>query len=124
MSCHDLLATWTVNLSKMSATITQVSSKDADVPTASLPPIRDPSCYAPTTQPSLQPAINDIDGYLSTIGFAPPTTDNFANTATGNDQLDATYLNDWFYGNSSLMGLLEQDITYEWPDLNFMTAQQ
>jgi hypothetical protein len=80
---------------------------------------------APSTQPSMQPAINDIDGYLSAIGFAPPATENFANTATGNEQLDASYLNDWFYGNSSLMGLLEQDINYEWPpDLNFMPAQQ
>jgi hypothetical protein len=79
---------------------------------------------APPTQPSMQPAINDIDGYLSAIGFAPPATENFANNATGNEQLDASYLNDWFYGNSSLMGLLEQDISYEWPDLNFMPAQQ
>lgn len=80
---------------------------------------------APPMQPSMQPAINDIDGYLSTIGFAPPATDNFANNTTGSDQLDATYLNDWFYGNSSLMGLLEQDLTYPgWPDLNFMPTQQ
>ena len=79
---------------------------------------------APPSQPSMQPAINDIDGYLSTIGFAPPVAENSASNATGTDQLDAAYLNDWFYGNSSLMGLLEQDINYEWPDLNFMPAQQ
>jgi hypothetical protein len=80
---------------------------------------------APPTQPSMQPAINDIDGYLSTIGFAPPAaTENIADNPTGSDQLDATYLNDWFCGNSSLMGLLEQDLTYPgWPDLNFMPAQ-
>jgi len=79
---------------------------------------------APTTQPSMQPAINDIDGYLSAIGFAPPATDNFANNSTGGNQLDATYLNDWFYGNSSLMGLLEQDITYPgWSDVNFTPTQ-
>lgn len=79
---------------------------------------------APPMQPSMQPAINDIDGYLSTIGFAPPPTENFANNSLGNDQLDATYLNDWFYGNSSLMGLLEQDLTYPgWSDVNFMPAQ-
>ena len=80
---------------------------------------------APTTQPSMQPAINDIDGYLSAIGFAPPATENFANNATGNEQLNASYLNDWFCGNSSLMGLLEQDINYEWPpDLSFMPTEQ
>lgn len=79
---------------------------------------------APPMQPSMQPAINDIDGYLSTIGFAPPATEHFASSSLGNDQLDATYLNDWFYGNSSLMGLLEQDLTYPgWSDTNFMPTQ-
>ena len=79
---------------------------------------------APITQPSMQPAINDIDGYLSAIGFAPPATDTFADKSTVGNQSDATYLNDWFYGNSSLMGMLEQDITYPtWPDVNFTPNQ-
>jgi hypothetical protein len=79
---------------------------------------------APPAQPSMQPAINDIDGYLSTIGFAPPAMDSFANNATSSNELDATYLNDWFYGNSSLMGLLEQDLTGPgWPGLDFMPTQ-
>ena len=78
----------------------------------------------PLMQPSMQPAINDIDGYLSAIGFAPPAMDNFANNPTGGDQLDATYLNDWFQGNSSLIGLLDQDLSYPgWSDVNFMPAQ-
>jgi len=78
----------------------------------------------PIAQPSMQPAINDIDGYLSAIGFAPPAMDNFANNPTGSDQLDATYLNDWFQGNSSLIGLLDQDLSYPgWSDVSFMPAQ-
>jgi len=63
---------------------------------------------------SMEPAINDIDDYLSTIGFAPPvpTAMNGSTTDTSIDQyFDADYLNEWFSGNSSLMGLLEQDLT-------------
>lgn len=79
---------------------------------------------AAQTQGSMQPAINDIDGYLSAIGFAPPVPDNFNGTPAGGNQLDANYLNDWFYGSSSLMGLLEQDLTYPtWPDMNYMPNQ-
>lgn len=79
---------------------------------------------AAQTQGSMQPAINDIDGYLSAIGFAPPVPDNFNGTPAGGNQLDANYLNDWFYGSSSLMGLLEQDLTYPtWPDINYMPNQ-
>lgn len=78
----------------------------------------------PSAQASMQPAINDIDGYLSTIGFAPPAPDTFAGNSAGGNQLDANYLNDWFYGNSSLVGLLEQDFAYPgWQDLNFMPTQ-
>lgn len=79
---------------------------------------------APSTQASMQPAINDIDGYLSAIGFAPPVPDNFNGNPTAGNQLDANYLNDWFYGSSSLMGLLEQDLTYPgWSDMNYMPTQ-
>lgn len=63
---------------------------------------------------SMEPAINDIDGYLSTIGFAPPmpTAMNGGTEDSSIDQyFDADYLNEWFSGNSSLMGLLEQDFT-------------
>jgi hypothetical protein len=76
-------------------------------------------------QPSMQPAINDIDGYLSAIGFAPPAMDNFANNPISGDQLDATYLNDWFQGNSSLIGLLDQDLSSYpvWSDASFMPTQ-
>lgn len=78
----------------------------------------------PIMQPSIQPAINDIDNYLSAIGFGPPPIDNFANNSTDSAQLDAIYLNDWLYGNSSLMGLLEQDLTYPGqPDLGFMPGR-
>lgn len=83
------------------------------------------SSAVPSAPPSMQPAINDIDGYLSAIGFAPPMQDNFSSGASvpGN-QLDANYLNDWFYGSSSLMGLLEQDLTYPtWPDAGMMPNQ-
>ena len=66
------------------------------------------------TTPSMAPAINEIDGYLSTIGFAPPTAPA-ASGALGDTSIDqyfdADYLNEWFSGNSSLMGLLEQDLT-------------
>jgi len=60
----------------------------------------------------MAPAINDIDGYLSTIGFAPPTGAG-AGKGTAEPSVDqyfdADYLNEWFSGNTSLMGLLEQD---------------
>lgn len=44
---------------KKSATITQGHDKDPDVLTASFSPIRNPSCYASTAQPS----------HVSHIGF-------------------------------------------------------
>lgn len=51
----------------------------------------------------VQPEISEVNAYLSTIGFAPPA----ANSIQA-DSIDGapTYLNDWFYGNSSLMSLL------------------
>jgi hypothetical protein len=61
---------------------------------------------------SRQPAIDDIDGYLSTIGFAPPSMDTFDNSLVDDAQLDADHLSNWFQGNNSLMGLLEQDLAY------------
>ena len=61
-----------------------------------------------------QPAISDIDGYLSAIGFAPPvsqiTTD--VPPAMYDTQFDANYLNDWYSGNNSLIGLLDQDVPF------------
>ena len=62
---------------------------------------------------SLQPIIGQFDGYLSQLGFVPqpmpetrdviPTTDMDAN--------DPAYLQDWYFGNASLYGLLEQDLS-------------
>lgn len=81
---------------------------------------------------------SDIDDYLAAIGFAPPAqqqqqqqqqmefvgSGNFMSAAGGEEQQDvglsgdattmgndATYLNDWLCGNSSLLGLLEQDLS-------------
>jgi hypothetical protein len=54
-----------------------------------------------------QPAVNNIDDYLSAMGFLPPS-DSF----TGNAEYDTSFLADWYQGNSSLMGLLEQDLTF------------
>lgn len=60
------------------------------------------------------PAIGDIDGYLSTIGFAPPSLDS---TVMDDAQLDTNHVSNWFNANNSLMGLLEQDLAYMgWPD--------
>ena len=63
----------------------------------------------------MQPAMDDIDEYLSVIGFAPPVTESFPGASANDRHLDADYLNDWFNGNSSLIGLLEQDpISQNW----------
>ncbi|TKA68876.1 hypothetical protein B0A55_09252 [Friedmanniomyces simplex] len=61
-----------------------------------------------------QPAVNDIDGYLSTIGFAPPpgSVDGGPDMFGINEDFDASFLNDWYEGNNSLMGFLEQDMTF------------
>ncbi|KAK1021988.1 hypothetical protein LTS16_026087 [Friedmanniomyces endolithicus] len=62
-----------------------------------------------------QPAVNDIDGYLSTIGFAPPPPGGIAGGPEvfgGNEDFDASFLLDWYEGNNSLMGFLEQDPTF------------
>lgn len=66
-------------------------------------------------QGSLQPAITDIDDYLSAIGFAPPPQNNEHDLSAqplGDMSFDANYLNDWYSGNSSLMGMLEQDMFF------------
>lgn len=59
-----------------------------------------------------QPAVNDIDGYLSTIGFLPQSsnTNDVATAFDDNAEFDASFLADWFNGQNSLMGFLEQDI--------------
>lgn len=58
-----------------------------------------------------QPALDDIDGYLTTLGFAPPvgTANGAASAFDGEPEFDASFLIDWYAGNSSLMGFLEQD---------------
>lgn len=79
-----------------------------------------------TTQPGItivdssaewigQPAVNDIDEYLATMGFAPPpasAANVVPNPMDSNLDLDASFLMDWYQGNSSLMGFLEQDLSY------------
>ncbi|KAK0276305.1 hypothetical protein LTR35_010630 [Friedmanniomyces endolithicus] len=62
-----------------------------------------------------QPAVNDIDGYLSTIGFAPPPPGGIEggpDVFGGDEDFDASFLLDWYEGNNSLMGFLEQDLTF------------
>lgn len=65
---------------------------------------------------SMQPAISDIDDYLQAIGFAPPPPvdmQDFNNTGQLSEApFDANYLNDWYYGNSSMIGMLEQDMAF------------
>ncbi|KAK5738434.1 hypothetical protein LTR17_005962 [Elasticomyces elasticus] len=59
-----------------------------------------------------QPAVNDIDQYLTAIGFAPPTAlgDDGQIAMDGSMDFDASFLNDWYQGNNTIMGFLEQDI--------------
>jgi hypothetical protein len=81
---------------------------------------------------------SDINPYLAAIGFAPPMVaqqyqqqqqeleggqlipassagQGFQHVGFNGDNMamdyDATYLNDWYYGNSSLLGLLGQDFS-------------
>ncbi len=57
-----------------------------------------------------QPAVNDIDHYLGSLGFAPaPLADPDA-ILDGSEAFGPGFLNDWFQGNSSLIGFLEQDM--------------
>lgn len=68
-----------------------------------------------------QPAVHDIDNYLSTMGFmVPPATslDGFSSNDFGDVQYDANYLTGWYAGNSSLMGLLEQDMSLPIPAID------
>lgn len=73
---------------------------------------------APVLDPNVdwtgQPASNDIDTYLSTMGFAPPSGGNINGEPSGLDDLafDPSFLMDWYQGNNSLMGLLEQDTDF------------
>lgn len=64
---------------------------------------------------ALQSGIGDFDEYLSALGFAPqmfqvgPT-----DLPTSQFPLDgdmSSYLQDWYSGNASLYGLLEQDLS-------------
>ena len=64
---------------------------------------------------SWQPAIGELDGYLSALGFAPllPSAGHSdvypASSAMETDM--STHLYDWYSGNASLYGLLEQDLS-------------
>ncbi|KAK3071679.1 hypothetical protein LTR53_008219 [Teratosphaeriaceae sp. CCFEE 6253] len=60
-----------------------------------------------------QPALNDIDEYLTTLGFAPPSS----GVPPGNSdafgtepEFDASFLIDWYQGNSSFMNFLDYDL--------------
>ncbi|KAK5166583.1 uncharacterized protein LTR77_008126 [Saxophila tyrrhenica] len=57
-----------------------------------------------------QPAVNDIDQYLSTFGLAPTGTANGYGMSGGD--FDPSFLNDWYQANGSLMGFLEQDLLF------------
>ncbi|PNS18397.1 hypothetical protein CAC42_6214 [Sphaceloma murrayae] len=61
-----------------------------------------------------QVSTSDIDDYLASIGFAPVAVDGLGTgdgTDGGGDDLDTAAYMDWYQGNSSLMGFLEQDLT-------------
>ena len=53
-----------------------------------------------------QPVLNDIDEYLSTLGFAPPsgTADGASNASSGDLDFDASFLVDWHAGNLTRAG--------------------
>jgi hypothetical protein len=59
-----------------------------------------------------QPVVDDIDNYLLSMGLLPPSmaTEGQSSEIPGDAAFDPSFLNDWYQGNSSLMGLLEQDL--------------
>lgn len=57
-----------------------------------------------------QPTVSEIDNYLELIGFAPAPLADPDTILSGNEAFDPSFLNDWFQGNSSLVGFLEQDM--------------
>ena len=60
-----------------------------------------------------QPALDDIDGYLSTMGFVPQLDAGSGYGAMGSaEEFDASFLLDWYRGSNSLVGLLEQDVAF------------
>lgn len=65
----------------------------------------------PSTVAGMNP-IPDIDKYLASIGLAPHASSVAQYDASGseNDQMD--FLNDWYMGNTALMGFLEQDMAF------------
>ena len=69
-----------------------------------------------------QPAVNEIDEYLSIMGFAPPAIASGGPDPFGsNADFDASFLTDWYQGNSSLIGLLEQDLMFSTePEYGYM----
>jgi hypothetical protein len=60
-----------------------------------------------------QPMVDDIDNYLLSMGLLPPSMATEGDPAgmSGDPAFDPSFLNDWYQGNSSLMGLLEQDMS-------------
>ena len=63
---------------------------------------------------SWQPAIGELDDYLSVLGFAPLPSADQANGFPATSSVESglsTHLQDWYSGNASLYGLLEQDLS-------------
>ena len=60
------------------------------------------------------PASEDFDQYLAALGFAPQafqtTSDNVDSATDGYLDEDRSWLQDWYSGSQSLMGLLEFDL--------------
>ena len=71
----------------------------------------------------MQPAISDVDGYISAIGFAPPAPGYHSETSADNGQVETDYLSGWFIGNTSLIGLLDDLNSSSWLDPSYMPNQ-
>nr|POE46225.1 hypothetical protein CFP56_73187 [Quercus suber] len=65
---------------------------------------------SPTTQ-NLESVMGEFDGYLSSLGFAPVPPELEVESATSGAAASdmSSYLYDWYSGNASLYGLLEQN---------------
>jgi hypothetical protein len=65
----------------------------------------------------VQQSNNEVDEYLSALGFLEPTQSEVAgNDLTGifgqDEQVHAAYMRNWFHGNTALMGASEECFTY------------
>lgn len=67
-----------------------------------------------SNEASWQPAIGEFDEYLSALGFVPPNLTEQQDILQGASTTEAgpsMNLQDWYSGNASLYGLLEQDLS-------------